>query len=62
MSMNTIERDLMKKYTGNGNGSFGRQNLNTDIKPDHSKIMIKEAAKETKEQSDRLIRKLMERL
>lgn len=60
--MNNIERDLMKKYTGNGSGSFGRQNLNTDMKPDHSKIMIKEAEKETKEQSDRLIRKLMESL
>jgi len=62
MSMNTIERELMKKYTGNGGGSFGRQNLNTDTKPDHSRIMIKEAEKETKEQSDRLIRELMERL
>jgi hypothetical protein len=62
MSMNTIERELMKKYTGNGGGSFGRQNINTDTKPDHSRIMIKEAEKETREQSDRLIRELMERL
>lgn len=61
MYMNTIERDLMRKYTGNGTGSFGRQNLNTDIKPDHSRSMIKESEKETKEQAERLIRRLMER-
>lgn len=60
--MKTIERDLMRKYTGNGTGSFGRQNLNTDIKPDHSRGMIKESEKEAKEQAEKLIRRLMEKL